>query len=240
MVVAGLPVAQQLSGTQSELGMIRIDPRDSNTIFVAAQGPLWSGGGDRGLFKSTDGGETWRKVLGDGLGNKEEDDQYTGVSEVHMDPRNPDVMYAASYQRRRHTWVLLNGGPEGAIYKSIDGGDTWNKLERGLPTGDVGRIDLGIAAARDELREFIRDDASEVRHAAATALVSLRDPAALDALILRGRSISADLEGTRSSATVARQLYFSSNSPETVPSSSAISPLTTTSRMPSGACFGSS
>ena len=66
------------------IGMIRVDPRDSNTIFVAAQGPLWSGGGERGLYKSTDGGETWRKVLGEGLGNTDEDDQYTGVSEVHL------------------------------------------------------------------------------------------------------------------------------------------------------------
>ncbi|MDH3480345.1 MAG: glycosyl hydrolase, partial [Gammaproteobacteria bacterium] len=81
------------------IGMIRIDPRDSNTMFVAAQGPLWSGGGERGLFKSTDGGKTWRKILGNGLGNSEIDDQYTGVSEVHMDPRNPDVMYAVSWQR---------------------------------------------------------------------------------------------------------------------------------------------
>ena len=87
------------------IGMIRIDPRDSNTIFVAAQGPLWSGGGDRGLYKSTDGGENWRKVLGDGHGNKPEDDKYTGVNEVHMDPRNADVMYAVTWQRLRNVAV---------------------------------------------------------------------------------------------------------------------------------------
>ena len=75
-------------GDSEHIGMIRVDPRDSNVVFVASQGPLWSGGGERGLYKTTDGGETWRKVLGDGLGNTSADNQYTGVSEVHMDPRN--------------------------------------------------------------------------------------------------------------------------------------------------------
>jgi len=85
-------------GDSDHIGMIRVDPRDSDVIFVAAQGPLWSGGGERGLYKSTDGGQSWRKILGDGLGNNEVDDQYTGVSEVHLDPRNPDVIYAVSWQ----------------------------------------------------------------------------------------------------------------------------------------------
>ena len=112
------------------IGMIRIDPRDSNTIFVAAQGPLWSGGGERGLYKSTDGGKNWRKVLGDGLGNTEIDDHYTGVSEVHMDPRNPDVMYAVSWQRFRNVAVLMDGGPATGIHKSEDGGETWRELSK--------------------------------------------------------------------------------------------------------------
>ncbi|MEL6215273.1 MAG: hypothetical protein AAFQ99_06315 [Pseudomonadota bacterium] len=89
---------EQMGLEDSErIGMIRIDPRDSNTIFVAAQGPLWSGGGERGLFKTTDGGENWEKILGDGLGNTDEDDKYTGVSEVHMDPRNPDVLMPCAF-----------------------------------------------------------------------------------------------------------------------------------------------
>ncbi len=127
------------------IGMIRIDPRDSNTIFVAAQGPLWSGGGERGLYKSTDGGETWRKVLGDGLGNTEEDDRYTGVSEVHLDPRNADVMYAVSWQRLRNVAVLMNGGPGTGIHKSEDGGETWRELTEGLPEGNMGKTGLAIS-----------------------------------------------------------------------------------------------
>ncbi|MDX1517754.1 MAG: hypothetical protein R3288_12995, partial [Woeseiaceae bacterium] len=127
------------------IGMIRIDPRDSNTIFVAAQGPLWSGGGDRGLFKSTDGGENWRKVLGDGLGNTPEDDQYTGVSEVHMDPRNPDVMYAVAWQRLRNVAVVMDGGPGTGIHKSEDGGESWRELTEGLPEGVMGKTGLAIS-----------------------------------------------------------------------------------------------
>jgi photosystem II stability/assembly factor-like uncharacterized protein len=127
------------------IGMIRIDPRDSNTIFVAAQGPLWSGGGDRGLFKSTDGGETWNKVLGEGLGNTELDDEYTGVSEVHMDPRDPDVMYAVSWQRLRNVAVLIDGGPGTGIHKSVDGGETWRELEEGLPEGMMAKTGLAIS-----------------------------------------------------------------------------------------------
>jgi photosystem II stability/assembly factor-like uncharacterized protein len=128
------------------IGMIRIDPRDSNTMFVAAQGPLWSGGGDRGLFKSTDGGETWRKVLGDGHGNTEEDDRYTGVNEVHMDPRNPDVMYAVTWQRLRTVAKLIDGGPGTGIHKSEDGGETWRELTNGLPQEMMGKTGLAISS----------------------------------------------------------------------------------------------
>ncbi len=127
------------------IGMIRIDPRDSNIVFVAAQGPLWSGGGERGLYKSTDGGESWRKVLGDGLGNTEKDDRYTGVSEVHMDPRNPDVMYAVSWQRLRSVAVLMDGGPGTGIHKSEDGGETWRELTEGLPEGNTGKTGFAIS-----------------------------------------------------------------------------------------------
>jgi photosystem II stability/assembly factor-like uncharacterized protein len=133
-----------LEGSE-RIGMIRIDPRDSNTIFVAAQGPLWSGGGERGLFKSADGGKSWRKVLGDGLGNTEIDDQYTGVSEVHMDPRNPDVMYAVSWQRIRNVAVLMDGGPGTGIHKSEDGGETWRELTEGLPEENRGKTGLAIS-----------------------------------------------------------------------------------------------
>ncbi|MEM9403053.1 MAG: glycosyl hydrolase [Pseudomonadota bacterium] len=127
------------------IGMIRIDPRDSNTVFVAAQGPLWSAGGDRGLYKTTDGGENWTRVLGEGLGNTDVDDQYTGVSEVHFDPRNPDVMFAVSWQRIRKVSVLLDGGPGTGIHKSVDGGETWRELTNGLPDEVMGKTGLAIS-----------------------------------------------------------------------------------------------
>ncbi len=114
------------------IGKIVIDPRNSQTVYVAAQGPLWSPGGDRGLFKTTDGGATWKCVLAIS--------ENTGVTDVVLDPRNPDVLIAAAYQRRRHVWTLINGGPESALYKSIDGGATWRKLSAGLPTEHLGAL----------------------------------------------------------------------------------------------------
>jgi photosystem II stability/assembly factor-like uncharacterized protein len=125
--------------TSEHIGRIAIDPRDSNVVFVAAQGPLWSSGGERGLYKTTDGGKTWKAVL--------TISENTGVNEVHIDPANPDVMYATSWQRRRHFYTLINGGPESAIYKSTDGGNTWAKVRSGLPPGDLGRIGLDISPA---------------------------------------------------------------------------------------------
>ena len=119
------------------IGKILIDPRDSNVVYVAAQGPLWAPGGDRGLYKTTDGGKTWKAVL--------TLSENTGVSDLAMDPRNPDVLYASAYQRRRHIWTLIDGGPEGGIHKSTDGGATWKKLSSGLPKDDIGRIGLAIA-----------------------------------------------------------------------------------------------
>jgi len=125
-----------LSDSQ-HIGKILVDPRDSDVVFVAAEGPLWSGGGDRGLFKTTDGGRTWKAVL--------EISDNTGVTDFALDPRNPDILYAASYQRRRHVGLLIGGGPESAIYKTIDGGLTWRKLNNGLPTVDIGRIALAVS-----------------------------------------------------------------------------------------------
>ena len=121
------------------IGMIAIDPRDSKVVYVAAQGPLWRSGGDRGVYKTTDGGESWERVL------HISDD--TGANEVHLDPRNPDVVYASAYQRRRHVWTLINGGPESAIYKSTDAGVTWRKITEGLPEVDMGKIGLAVSPA---------------------------------------------------------------------------------------------
>ncbi len=132
----GLPESEHI-------GMITVDPRDSNTVYVASQGPLWRSGGDRGLYKTTDGGATWTRIL--------HVSDETGINEVHIDPRNPDVLYASSYQRRRHTWTLINGGPESTIYKSEDAGATWRKIEKGLPGVDKGRIGLAVSPANPDV-----------------------------------------------------------------------------------------
>ncbi|MEP7036850.1 MAG: glycosyl hydrolase, partial [Acidobacteriota bacterium] len=123
--------------TSEHIGKIVIDPRDSNVVFVAAQGPLWSPGGERGLYKTTDGGRTWKAVI--------TVSENTGVSDVTFDPSNPDVMYASAWQRRRHFYTLVDGGPESALYKSTDGGNTWTKLRSGLPPGDLGRIGIAVS-----------------------------------------------------------------------------------------------
>jgi photosystem II stability/assembly factor-like uncharacterized protein len=125
------------------VGKILIDPRDSNVVYVAAQGPLWGSGGDRGLYRTSNGGKSWKKVLSIS--------ENTGVTDVVLDPRNPDVLIAAAYQRRRHVWTLINGGPESALYRSTDGGATWNKLKSGLPTVDLGRIGLAVAPTNPDV-----------------------------------------------------------------------------------------
>lgn len=123
--------------TSEHIGRIAIDPKDSDIVYVAAQGPLWGPGGERGLFKTTDGGKTWKNILSIS--------ENTGVTDVVIDPQDPKTVYAAAYQRRRHMWTLINGGPESALYKSTDAGATWNKLRAGLPTVELGRIGLAIS-----------------------------------------------------------------------------------------------
>ena len=135
---------RQMGLSKSEhIGKILVDPRDSDVVFVAAEGPLWSAGGERGLYKSKNGGQTWDLVL--------EIDKNTGVTDVEFDPSNPDVLYAAAYQRRRQTWSLLAGGPNSGIYKSIDKGETWKQIKTGLPSGDVGKIGLAVTPANPEV-----------------------------------------------------------------------------------------
>ena len=121
------------------IGRVVNDPRDSKVIYVAAEGPLWGPGGDRGLYKTTDGGKSWKTVL--------TISENTGVADVQLDPSNPDIVYAAAYQRRRHVFTLIDGGPESAIYKSTDAGATWNKVTSGLPSVDMGRIGLAVSPA---------------------------------------------------------------------------------------------
>jgi photosystem II stability/assembly factor-like uncharacterized protein len=124
------------------IGMIAIDPRNSDIIYVAAVGPVWSSGGDRGVYKSTDGGTTWNSIL--------TVDEHTGANEILMDPRDPDVLYVAMHQRRRHVFTYIGGGPGSGIYKSTDAGANWNKINKGLPSVDLGRIGLAISPADPE------------------------------------------------------------------------------------------
>ncbi|HEX2643870.1 MAG TPA: glycosyl hydrolase [Thermoanaerobaculia bacterium] len=128
--------------SSEHIGKILVDPRDSDTVYVAAQGPLWSAGGDRGLYKTTDGGKTWKPVL--------TISENTGVSDIVFDPRDPDVIYASAYQRRRHVYGVINGGPEAAIYKTLDGGASWKKLTSGLPKEDLGRIGLAVSPVKPD------------------------------------------------------------------------------------------
>ncbi len=121
------------------IGRIAVDPRDNKVVYVAAEGPLWGPGGDRGLYKSVDSGKTWKAAL--------TISENTGVVDVALDPMNPDIVYAAAYQRRRHVFTLIDGGPDSAIYKSTDAGATWNKLKSGLPAVDMGRIGLAVSPA---------------------------------------------------------------------------------------------
>ena len=125
-----------LKGSE-HIGRIVVHPENSEIVYVAAQGPLWSAGGERGLYKTTDGGKTWTQVL--------KISEHTGVSDVVIDPRNPNVIIASAYQRRRHFFTLIDGGPESAIHRSTDGGATWTKVNTGLPSEELGRIGLAIS-----------------------------------------------------------------------------------------------
>jgi photosystem II stability/assembly factor-like uncharacterized protein len=126
------------------IARIVIDPRDSNVVYVAAPGPLWKGGGERGLYKTTDGGKTWSQSL-------IKVDDYTGCSDVVMDPGNPDVLFAATHQRQRTYFGIIHGGPGSALWKTIDAGKTWTKVTSGIPTGDLGRIGLNYAPSNPNM-----------------------------------------------------------------------------------------
>lgn len=126
--------------TSEHIGRILIHPNDGQTVWVAAQGPLWSSGGERGVYKTTDGGKTWRQTLAIS--------EHTGASEIVFHPDHPDVLYVSTYQRRRHVGILVAGGEESRIYKSLDGGESWRMLSSGLPAGDIGRISLAVSPQR--------------------------------------------------------------------------------------------
>lgn len=135
---------QDMGLKQSEhISKIIVHPNDSNTIWVASQGPLWSSGGERGLYKSTDGGKTWV--------NKLSINEWTGVTDLVIDPTNPDVLYLASWQRHRNVAAHMGGGPGTSLYKSIDGGETWYKIDKGLPSSNMGKIGLAISPINPEV-----------------------------------------------------------------------------------------
>ena len=122
------------------IARIVVDPRDPNVVYLAAMGPLWTSGGDRGLFKTTDGGATWT--------NTKQISANTGFTELVMDPSNPDVLYAASLERERREYGFLPAGTESGIYKTRDAGHTWTQLSRGLPSGELGRIGLAVCRSK--------------------------------------------------------------------------------------------
>jgi photosystem II stability/assembly factor-like uncharacterized protein len=122
-----------------QIARVVIHPRDENTVYAAAIGHLWGLSGDRGLFKTTDGGGTWTKLT-----NGLPDDGKTGAIDLVMDPKNPNTLYAAYYERLRRPWTFTSGGPNGGIFKSTNGGRSWKKLTKGLPEGDTGRIGLAV------------------------------------------------------------------------------------------------
>jgi photosystem II stability/assembly factor-like uncharacterized protein len=121
------------------IGRILIDPRNSDVVYVAAQGPLWRKGGDRGVYKTTDGGKSWTKMLGG--------DEWTGANDIQLDPRNPDVLVATTWQRNRRVFAFIAGGPGSGVHRSTDGGKTWTKSQSGFPNDDLGRIGLSMSPA---------------------------------------------------------------------------------------------
>jgi len=125
------------------ISRIIVHPGDPNTVWVAAQGPLWSKGGERGVYKTTDGGRTWQRTLGDA--------EWTGATDLLIDPRDPKRLYAATWQRHRTVAGYLGGGPGTAIYRSEDGGSTWTKLSQGLPAGSMGKIGLALSPQQSDV-----------------------------------------------------------------------------------------
>jgi photosystem II stability/assembly factor-like uncharacterized protein len=130
-----------LEGTQ-QISAIVVHPKNPDLVYVAALGHTWGPNPDRGIFRSSDGGTTWTKVLFV--------DEKTGASDLSMDPDNPRILYAGFWQVRRLPWALDSGGPGSGLWKSTDGGDTWKKLAGGLPDGIVGKIGVAVSPARPE------------------------------------------------------------------------------------------
>lgn len=119
------------------LSKIVVHPEDSNVVWAVSQGPLWTSGGQRGVYKSIDGGVSWKRTLGDS--------EWVGATDLVMDSKNPDVLYAATWQRHRTVAAYMGGGPGSGLHKSTDGGETWTKLTEGIPKSNLGKIGLAIS-----------------------------------------------------------------------------------------------
>ena len=130
------------------IGSIVLHPTDPNIVYVAAVGNIWGKIGDRGFFKTIDGGKTWTKLT-----NNLPNDGWTGAIEARMDPANPNMLYVGFWERKRTAWNLDSGGANGGIFKTTDGGKTFKKLTKGLPTGKTGKIGLAIARSNPEGRD---------------------------------------------------------------------------------------
>jgi photosystem II stability/assembly factor-like uncharacterized protein len=129
--------------TSEHISKIIVHPANPDIVWVASQGPLWSKGGERGVYKTSDGGKNWKRLLGD--------DNWTGATDLLIDPRNPDRIYAATWQRHRTVAAYMGGGPGTAIYRSEDGGENWDKLSRGLPSSDMGKIGLALSPQKPDV-----------------------------------------------------------------------------------------
>ncbi len=129
----GLPESERIT-------RILVNHQDGNEVFVCATGPLWSAGGERGVYRTRDGGESWERVL--------EIDEDTGCSELAMDPQDPGILYAGMWDYRRRPWTFRSGGPGSGLYRTRDGGESWEELTVGLPAGTKGRIAVAVAPSR--------------------------------------------------------------------------------------------
>ena len=130
--------------TSSEhISKIVVHPTNPNVVWVASQGPLWNKGGELGVYKTTDGGISWKRVLGNS--------EWTGATELVIDPRDPEVLYAATWDRHRTVAALMGGGPGSGLHRSTDGGETWTKLTQGLPTSNMGKIGLAISPQQPDV-----------------------------------------------------------------------------------------
>jgi photosystem II stability/assembly factor-like uncharacterized protein len=203
--------------TSEHIGRIVIDPRDSSVVYVAAQGPLWSSGGERGLFKTTDGGKTWSQSL-------IKVDANTGCTDVVMDPTNPDVLLAATHQRQRSYFGMVHGGPGSALWRTLDAGKTWTKVQGGFPQGQgeigLGRIGLNYAPSNPKViysqvegngvgglyRSVDGGITWERRNSADTQgqyyAKVIVDPANSDRVYMMGVNISVSDDGGRTSASL--------------------------------------